>query len=149
MYYSGFFFTPSTASHFCKVGKLTTAEDAAHCDGVGSKSYGMTYKVVEYDAKNCLIPLDFAHYVGLDYYDSWKRLFKDWATIEGFDVGGRNTVVDQEKGIYKALMKCITSANLFIESPHVKKILKKTREKLSFGHRCLHEDSSRTITSGC
>lgn len=39
-------FVPSVSSQICKTGRTTSAADAAHCDGVGSESYGTTLKVV-------------------------------------------------------------------------------------------------------
>lgn len=55
-YYGGFVFIPPVASHICATRRTTREADAAHCDGVGPKSYGTTFEVVAYGYNNHLFP---------------------------------------------------------------------------------------------
>lgn len=123
LYYGGFVFTPSIASHMCKEGRLTMAADAAHCEGVGPQSYGTTFEVVGYDTNNHLIPLVFGHSVGPECYEFWKIIFDACAAIDGFDIAQRTTIVDQEKGIAKAYREAVKNSKLFMDPLHVKKNL--------------------------
>lgn len=44
-YYRGFVFFPSIAEPFCKVGRKPCNADAAHCQGVGNRSYGTIFEL--------------------------------------------------------------------------------------------------------
>ena len=122
-YYAGFMFTPSVAKHMCATARMTFATDAAHCDGVGSQSYGTTFDVVGYDANNQLTLLVFAHSVGPECYDSWKMVFPACAMIDGLDVETRTTNLDQEKSIDKAYRECFKKAKFFLDPLHGRKNL--------------------------
>ena len=124
LYYAGFIFTPSVATHMCATARMTCAADAAHCDGVGPQSYGTTCDVVAYDANNQLTLLVFAHSVGLECYDSWKMVFQACAMMDGFDVETRTTILDQERSIYKAYRECFKKAKFFLDPLHVRKNLR-------------------------
>ena len=70
-YYGGMIFVPSVAERYVACGRKTTAADAAHCDGIGPQSYGTTFEVVTYDTNMHLLPLVFAHFVGVECYEYW------------------------------------------------------------------------------
>ena len=122
-YYGGFVFVPSVASHICATSRTTCARDAAHCDGVGSQSYGTTFEVVAYDCNNHLFPLVFGIFVGPECLETWRNIFQACAAIDGFEVPSRTTIVDQEKSIDRAYRECLQHARIFLDPIHVKKNL--------------------------
>lgn len=138
MYYAGFVFVPNIARHMCDTGRKTCSADAAHCQGVGPQSYGTTFEVVSYDGNNHVTPLCFAHYVGTESAESWETVFNAIGEVDGFDVAGRVTVVDQEKGIDCAYRKLMRHATLFLDVMHLKKIWRLRSERKRQGElRCM------------
>ena len=122
-YYGGFLFVPMVAEAFCRRGRMTCAADAAHCEGLGRRSYGTTFEVFGYDTNHHLCPLVFAHFVGAEGMDTWAKVFAAAADIPGFDVPTRTTIVDQEKSIDSAYKRCMRHAKLFLDPLHVRKNL--------------------------
>lgn len=120
-YYAGFIFMPSICKHMAATCRKTSAADAAHCQGLGPQSYGTTYEVVLYDTNNHITPICFAHSVATENGETWKSVFQNVATIDGFDCPGRVIVTDQEKGIDTAFSKVMCNAKLFLDFLHVKK----------------------------
>lgn len=95
LYYGGFFLDPSVAKGFTKNRQLTTATDVAHCDCVGTHSYGTTFEVVGYDKNNDLLDLVFGHFVGAEWSETWRSIFTACCNIEGFDIPLRRTIADK------------------------------------------------------
>lgn len=120
-YYSGFLFVPNVAETFCQHALTTCAADAAHCEGIGTQSYGTTFEVVTYDSNHHLCPLLFAHSIGSECTLSWKRVFNALAEIPHFDIPGRTTIVDQEKSIDSAYASAMKHADYFLDPLHVRK----------------------------
>ena len=120
-YYGGFTFVPSIASTVCKYGRNTGCADAAHCEGKGLNSYETTFKVVVYDANYSIIPVLFAHFIGVESYDYWRTVFENCSEIEEFDVIRRTLIVDQEKSIDTAFDDVVKNVKLFLDPLHVKK----------------------------
>lgn len=120
-YYGGLLFVPSVANRYVELGRKTAAADAAHCDGVGPQSYGTSFEVVTYDTNMHLLPLVFAHFIGPENNDNWKKVLRECAEIPGFDVPSRTTIVDQEKSIDCAYREVFKEAKMFLDPLHVKK----------------------------
>lgn len=121
VYYGGFLFIPSIAPEILKNCRMTAAADASHCQGIGPQSYGTIFEVVVYDANNHVIPVLFYHSVGTECDEAWGRVFGMLKKVDGFDVPGRVTIVDQEKSIDCAYRREMEHASLFLDALHVKK----------------------------
>lgn len=61
-YCAAFVLVPSVASHICTAGRTTCEADAAHCNGIVSQSYRLTFEVVAYDCYHHLFPIVFEHF---------------------------------------------------------------------------------------
>ena len=51
-HYGRFLFVPVVAEDLCRRGRMTCAADAAHCQGLGRRSYGTTFQVLGYDTNH-------------------------------------------------------------------------------------------------
>lgn len=74
-----------------------------------------------YDAKNHVTPICFAHSVGTEFSQLWEEVFDSVTEIEGFNVDGRVTNVDQEKIIDSYLDSCMKHVRICLDMLHVKK----------------------------
>jgi hypothetical protein len=120
-YYGGFAFVPSVAERYATYGLLTSAADAAHCEGKGPQSYGTFFDVLNYDQNNNLLSLAKAHSVGNENLPHWNVPFILASKIPGFDRPGRTCLVDMEKSIGASFKGCMKNATLFLDERHVVK----------------------------
>lgn len=99
IHYGGIVFVPVASKTYALNGRMSTAADAVHCNGVGPHSYCTYFEVVTYDTNMHLLPLTFKHFVGTKCHDYRKEIFFHCKQIAGFDVPLQNTVVYQKKSL--------------------------------------------------
>lgn len=56
-YYSKLSFTPNNVSHFANFERKKATAGAAHCTGIGVRSYETNFEVLLYDRNHNLIPI--------------------------------------------------------------------------------------------
>jgi hypothetical protein len=118
LYYAGFVFSSSAAQTYVASGVLSSAADASHCEGITLQSFGTYSAVVGYDWNNSILTLVSGHVVGNEDSELWRRNFDKVKSIPGFDVPGRVTLVDMEKGIGSAFNEVMEHATLFYDERH-------------------------------
>ena len=124
-YYKGLYFEPSTATALATFGSKSSAADASHCEGKGRQSYGTVAATVVYDSNRSINPLAFEHFIGSEGGELWNRHFRNISMIHGFDVEGRVTFVDMEKGIGSGFNNSMKNAEVFYDQRHVIKNMDK------------------------
>lgn len=120
-YYGGMLFVSSVVDRYSQLGRRTAFADAAHYNGVGPQSYGTTFEVITYDTNMKILLPVFAHFIGTENYKYWKTVFEAAKHLTGFDVPTLNTIVNQEKSIYRAYKDVFEHAELFLDPFHVRK----------------------------
>ena len=121
VFYGGFTFVSSVAELYATQGHKTAYADAAHMEGKGHNTHGTYYEIGTYNANNSLLPLVSGHGIAPEGGDEWRIRFKVAATIPGFDVPGRVTIVDLEKGLDTAHDKEMSHGTKFNDERHVLK----------------------------
>ena len=119
LYYKGLYFESSTATALATLGSKSSAADASHCEGKGRQSYGTVAATVVYDSNRSINPVAFDHFIGSEGSDLWNRHFRNISMIPGFDVDGRVTFVDMEKGIASGFKNSMVNGEVFYDQRHV------------------------------
>jgi hypothetical protein len=130
MYYGGFTFVSSVAELYATQGLKTAYADASHMEGKGLNTHGTFYEIGTYSANNSLLALVAGHGIAPGGGGEWRIRFAEAAAIPGFDVPGRTTIVDLEKGLDTAHDEEIHHGSKFNDERHVlKNMLKKLGPK--------------------
>lgn len=123
VYYGGFTFVGSVAGLYATQGLKTAYADAAHMEGKGHNTHGTYFEIGTYSSNNSLLALVSVHGIAPEGGDEWRIRFKVAATIPGFDVPGRVTIVDLEKGLDTAHDEEMSHGMKFNDERHVLKSL--------------------------
>lgn len=102
-------------------GKMTTAADGAHCDGVGPQRYGTTFEVVTFNTNRDILSLVLANLSGSECHKCWKEVLLHYVKIKRFDVLDQTTLVDLETSIDSANHEIFKHAMLPLDPLHVQK----------------------------
>jgi hypothetical protein len=119
VYYGGFTFVSSVAELYATRGLKTAFADAGHMSGLNT--YGCYLQIGTYSQDFSLLPLVAGHSIAPESGVEWRIRFKVAATIPGFDVQGRVTNVDLEKGLDTAHDQEMQHGKKFDDERHVLK----------------------------